>query len=73
LDVDGSGETVPGLILSGVTGILPWPAPLAAAGFAIIMACAVVFHLSREERSSAIGMFILASFVVYMRWQTVSL
>ncbi len=62
--------------MSGVTGILPWLTPLAAAGFAIIMAGAVVFHLSCEERSNAIGtavMFILASFVVYIRWQIVSL
>jgi hypothetical protein len=67
---------VASLILPGVTGILPRLTPLAAAGFTIIMAGAVVFHLFREERSNAIGtivMFILAAFAAYMRWQIVTL
>lgn len=65
-----------GLILPAATGILPWLTPLAAAGFAPIMAGAVVFHLRREETSRAISsavICILAVFVASMRWQVVSL
>lgn len=38
-----------GLILTGLTGVLPWLTPLAAAGLAAIMAGAAVLHLSRRE------------------------
>jgi uncharacterized membrane protein YphA (DoxX/SURF4 family) len=65
-----------GLILPAATGILPRLTPLAAAGFAPIMAGAVVFHLRREETSRAISsavICILAVFVASMRWQVVSL
>jgi hypothetical protein len=65
-----------GLILQAATGILPWLTPLAAAGFTIIMAGAVVFHLSRQETSHAVTsavLCLLAAFVAVMRWQIVSL
>ena len=38
-----------GLILPGLTGVLPWLTPLAATGLAIIMVGAVVLHHSRRE------------------------
>lgn len=63
-----------GLILPAATGILPWLTPLAAAGFALIMASATVFHIKREEPAipSAI-LCVLAAVVAYMRWQIIPL
>lgn len=61
-----------GLILPGVTRILPWLTPLAAAGLMIMMASASVLHLSRGETGSAIStavLFGLVTFVAYMRWK----
>ncbi len=65
-----------GLILPAATGILPWLTPLAGAGFALIMAGAVVFHLRRQETSNIMSsavLCILAALVAYMRWQVVPL
>lgn len=65
-----------GLILPAATGILPWLTPLAAAGFALIMAGAALFHLRREETAQVISsavICILAAFVAYMRWQIIPL
>ena len=61
-----------GLILPGVTRILPWLTALAAAGLMIVMASATVVHLSRGEIGSAITtavLFGLVTFVAYMRWK----
>jgi uncharacterized membrane protein YphA (DoxX/SURF4 family) len=63
-----------GLILPGVTRILPWLVPLAAAGLMIVMASATVLHIMRNETSSAITtavLFLLVTFVAYMRWKVV--
>lgn len=63
---------VAGLILPGITRILPWLIALAAAGLMIVMASATVFHLSRGESSSAITtvvLFVLVTVVAYMRWK----
>jgi uncharacterized membrane protein YphA (DoxX/SURF4 family) len=38
-----------GLILPAATGIIPWLTIVAAAGLAIVMAGAVVYHLQRNE------------------------
>lgn len=65
-----------GLILPGATGIMPWLTPLAAAGFALIMAGAIVFHVRRSETSTllnSIGIFLMTAFVAYMRWQVIPL
>jgi hypothetical protein len=65
-----------GLILPSITGILPWLTPLAAAGLVIVMARAVVYHLSRQETKSVIAsivLIILATFLAYMRWQVYQL
>ena len=65
-----------GLSLPGVTGILPWLMPLAAAGLIIVMVGATIYHLSRQEAQSviaSIGLLILVALVGYMRWQVYSL
>jgi uncharacterized membrane protein YphA (DoxX/SURF4 family) len=61
-----------GLILPGLTRILPWLTPLAAAGLMIVTVSASVLHLSRGEIGNAIYtavLFVLVSFVAYMRWK----
>jgi putative oxidoreductase len=61
-----------GLTLPGVTRILPWLVPCAAAGLMIVMISATYFHLTRGEVSSAVTTAILlamATFVAYKRWR----
>ncbi len=65
-----------GLVLPGLTRILPWLTPLAAAGLMIVMASATVLHIARGEISSAIMgavLFALVTFVAYMRWRVLPL
>ena len=60
-----------GVILPAATGILPWLTPLAAAGLALTMIGAMVFHLGRKEHPNIafnFVLFALAAFVAYMRW-----
>lgn len=60
-----------GLILPWLTGILPWLTPLAAAGVALIMILATIFHIRRGESSVIIFNLVLlalAVFVAYGRW-----
>jgi uncharacterized membrane protein YphA (DoxX/SURF4 family) len=61
-----------GLILPGLTRVAPWLVPSAAAGLMIVMIGAVIAHVSRGEVSSAINtaiLFVLVTFVAYMRWK----
>jgi uncharacterized membrane protein YphA (DoxX/SURF4 family) len=61
-----------GLILPGVTGIKPWLVPAAAFGIMIVLLSATIFHVFRNENSSALVtliMLILATFVAYGRWR----
>lgn len=63
------------LILPAVTGIQPWLTPLAAAGLAVVMLIAIVFHIPRREYSSIVFNLILlalAVFVSYGRFALVS-
>jgi uncharacterized membrane protein YphA (DoxX/SURF4 family) len=63
-----------GLILPGLTRILPALTALAAAGLMIVMSSASVFHLYRGETSSAISafvIFLLVTVVAYARWKPV--
>lgn len=63
-----------GLILPGLTRILPALTALAAAGLMIVMSSASVFHLVRGETSSAISafvIFLLVTAVAYTRWKVV--
>ena len=61
-----------GLILPGVTRILPSLTALAAAGLMLVMSSATVFHLFRGETASAIStvvILLLVSVVAYTRWK----
>ena len=61
-----------GLTLPGLTRILPWLVPAAAAGIMIVMISATVLHVQRGETSGAITtavLLALATFVAYMRWK----
>ena len=60
-----------GLILPGLTGILPWLTPLAALGMVLVMGGAVVFHIPRKEYPNIVFNLILlalAAFVAYERF-----
>jgi uncharacterized membrane protein YphA (DoxX/SURF4 family) len=61
-----------GLILPGVTRIMPWLTSLAAAGLMIVTVSASGYHLYRGEIMNAITtavLFVLLTFVAYMRWK----
>jgi hypothetical protein len=61
-----------GLILPGVTRILPWLTPLAAAGLMIVVGSASILHVSRGETGNATFaavLFVLVTVVAYMRWK----
>lgn len=61
-----------GLILPGVTRILPVLIIWAAAGLMIVAGSASVLHIQRNETSAAIQtavLFVLLLFVAYMRWK----
>jgi putative oxidoreductase len=61
-----------GLTLPGITRIMPWLVPSAAAGLMIVMISATIFHATRGEVGSAITTAILLAiitFVAYMRWK----
>jgi uncharacterized membrane protein YphA (DoxX/SURF4 family) len=59
-----------GLTLPGLTRILPWLVVWAACGIAFVSISATVYHVVRNEISSAaitLLLFVLATFVAYMR------
>jgi len=59
-----------GLILPGLTRILPWLVTWAAVGIMIVMVSATAYHLMRGEISSAATTLLLlamATFLAYMR------
>lgn len=59
-----------GLILPGVTRILPWLVTWAAAGIMVVMVSATAYHLMRGEISSAaitLVLLVMASIVAYAR------
>ena len=61
-----------GLILPGVTRILPFLTSLAAAGLMIVMSSATALHLFRGENGSAVSaavLFVLVTIVAYTRWK----
>ena len=61
-----------GLILPGVTRILPSLTALAAAGLMIVMSSATVLHVIRGESGSAVSaavLFVLVTVVAYTRWK----
>ncbi len=63
---------VAGLILPGLTRILPWLTAVTAGCLMIVMGSATILHIYRGETSPAIiaaVLFLLITFVAYMRWQ----
>ena len=59
-----------GLIVPGLTRRMPWLVAWAAAGVMIVMISATIYHVVRNEISSAVITFVLlvmATFVAYMR------
>ena len=61
-----------GLTLPGITRVMTWLIPWAAAGLMIVMLGATILHGMRGEVGSAITtaiLFIVATFVAYMRWK----
>jgi len=62
-----------GLILPGLTRVMPWLVAWAAVGIMIVMVSATAYHLMRAEMgSSAITLLLLAmaTFVAYARHRT---
>lgn len=57
-----------GLVLPGLTGILPWLTPLASVGLVFVMVGAVVFHLSRQEISTAVIGLVLVALCVLIAY-----
>ena len=61
-----------GLTLPGLARILPSLVTWAAVGIMIVMVSATVFHVSRNEISSAaitLLLLVMATFVAYMRYR----
>ena len=61
-----------GLILPGLTRVMPFLVTWAAVGIMIVMVSATVYHLMRGEISSAVITALLlamATFVAYMRYR----
>ena len=61
-----------GLIVLGVTRILPSLIPITAVCLMIVMVSATVLHSTRDETGSAITtavLFVVLTFVAYMRWK----
>jgi len=59
-----------GLILPGLTRILPWLVVWAAGGIMVVLVSATVWHVVRDEMSSAaitVLLLVMATFVAYMR------
>ena len=60
-----------GLVLPALTGILPWPTPLAALGLVLTMVGAALTHLRRKEYGNIavnVALLVLAAFVAYGRF-----
>lgn len=62
-----------GLILPAATRVMPWLVPLAAAGLAILMVAAAIWHLPRGEFAQVgltlVNAAIMAA-IAYGRWRT---
>jgi putative oxidoreductase len=59
-----------GLILPGLTGILPWLTAAAAIGLALVMVCAIILHIARGEMNHLVTPFVfllLLLLVIYGR------
>ena len=59
-----------GLILPGITRVMPRLVPAAAAGLMLVMVCATIFHISRGEVPQTITTAVLMAlfaWIAYMR------
>jgi hypothetical protein len=59
-----------GITLPGLTRVLPWLVTWAAGGIIIVMVSATIYHVTRNEMSSAaitLLLLAMATFVAYMR------
>jgi uncharacterized membrane protein YphA (DoxX/SURF4 family) len=59
-----------GLVLPGLTRVMPWLVTWAAAGVMVVMVSATVWHLWRAEWSSAAItalLLVIATFIAHMR------
>src|SRR3989442_7727594 len=64
-----------GLVLPGLTRILPWLTPLAALGLTVVMASATIFHIGRNEGPnwvSDVNLVVLVALTAYLRWKVVA-
>jgi uncharacterized membrane protein YphA (DoxX/SURF4 family) len=64
-----------GLILPWLTQIAPVLTPLAAAGLAVVMVGAIIFHIPRKEYPNTVFnlvLLVMATFVAYGRFMGVS-
>jgi len=66
----GLGEVLGGLglILPAATRVLPWLTPLAAAGLALVMLLATIFHLVRGESGLAVPTVVLGLLVAFVAY-----
>jgi hypothetical protein len=60
-----------GLILPGLTRVLPWLVTWAAGGIMIVMVSATIFHLARSEWSSAVVTLVLLAMATYVAYARV--
>lgn len=72
--ISGAAELLGGLglILPAVTRIQPQLVPLAAAGLAVVMLGAIIYHVSREEFSNVganVMWALVTGFIAYGRWR----
>ncbi len=61
-----------GLIVPGITRVMPWLVPAAAAGLMIVMVSATIFHalaLGIRPAATTAVLLALVSFVAYARWK----
>lgn len=61
-----------GLILPGVTRIMPWLVPAAALGIMMVLGSATLYHFVRAEITSGIitfVLFVMATALAYLRWK----
>lgn len=61
-----------GLTLPGIARIQPGLVAWASAGIMIVMIAATIYHVVRDEMSSALitlVLLVMATFVAYMRWR----
>ncbi len=66
-----------GLILTQLTGILPWLVTISSFGLVLIMLVAMIVHLRRGDSLKALMinviLLLMASFITYGRFDLISI